>query len=189
MGRHSYNYVYFCEGESERSLVNCLIKEGLLESGTIVKENPAGKSLKNLAITYPKGTKFIFVFDTDDIDRLEPLQKNISALREYGDVWLIPQVDNFEDEIVYSTDLNNPFELFTRCNNLSAFKHNVNRLYVKPSEFYKKLSNCGFNFEKLWSRLPRTSFRSIVPRNDSHKIRLIQSKNKPRKQISKLKLK
>ena len=165
-------YVYFCEGECEVSLAKALKESQRIQSGKIFLRNPAGDSFKSFARSFGGDAVFVLIFDTDTPTSLQKLQANIRELLSLGSVLLIPQVNNFEDEIVFCTSLRKATELFSKCNDLNELKRRMRE--VQPFRLNVVLREKRFDFNKLWSRLPNNEFAVVVggSKNDSHKIKL-----------------
>ena len=128
--------IYLVEGECEEKLINALKeKPSLLIPGKIKKFNVIQDELKTShLVTYPPGCMVVLVFDTDN-ELTSHLKKNIESLKKRCSgvkVLTIPQVLNFEDEIVRSTDVNKAPEL-TKSPSVSEFKTAVNK--TKEAEF------------------------------------------------------
>ncbi len=163
--------VYFVEGENEKTLIEN-IKNKYIISGSISVFNVTSKIITSSRIRqYPKNTCIILVFDTD-IDTtasLNQLAQNIKILNNannIGEIVLIPQFKNLEDEIIYATNISNITQL-TRSRSKSDFKNDFNKL---GNKLIHKLEYFQFDIEKLWSKKPTGKFKKIE--NQANKIKI-----------------
>ncbi len=152
--------VYLVEGECERALIDALKKEpSLIESGKVIIHNSVQKMLsKSFIMTLSRGTLVVLVFDTDVLNE-NKLFENINLLRKYGasyKIITIPEVNNFEDEIVRSTDVNNPIEL-TKSKSISNFKND----FIHANNSRSLLEKHKLDINKLWVKEPTNSFKDI----------------------------
>lgn len=106
------NYVYFVEGECEEKMVNVLKHHfHFIQNGRVKHISPAHKKITEaLCRTLSNKTNAVLVFDTDvnDYSILKILEDNIKFLKDspnISNVICVPQVLNFEDEIMRSTDI------------------------------------------------------------------------------------
>ena len=144
-------YHYFVEGDCEKKLIDEFKKiehrelvAGKVDVMNIIYEKiPTAKLL-----TLRKNTIIILVYDID-IPQTEILIENLNKLAFYGfkKIIHIQSINNFEDEIVYSTNINNINDFF-KTSTVEEFK----KLFIKHGNIYSKLKNCGFNIELLWCR-------------------------------------
>ena len=161
-------YRYFVEGESEQILINALKTDlGLIVPGKVDILNVIQKKInKNWLRTMKPNTTVILVYDTD-VEDVELLKKNIETLKKCAavkDVWCIPQVKNFEDELVSACNIRNVMDL-TGTRTL----HDHKRAFVNNSNQSQMLERNGFDIEKLWSKVPDNAFAQFG--NDSEKIK------------------
>lgn len=118
-------FIYFVEGETEKLLVNTLKSEmKLIESGSVKKFNVIQDLIKNSnLIDIKPGSIVILIFDTD-VQKTDILLKNINILNKSSiikDVICIPQVLNFEDELIRSCNIKKIIEL-TSSKSVKDFK-------------------------------------------------------------------
>lgn len=163
--------IYLVEGECEEKLINALKeKPALLIPGKIKKFNVIQDELKTShLVTYPPGCMVVLVFDTDN-ELTSHLKKNIESLKKRCSgvkVLTIPQVLNFEDEIVRSTDVNKAPEL-TKSPSVSEFKTAVNK--TKEAEFRKLLVRHNFDLKKIWVKTPSDPFNFVSQDSDELKL-------------------
>lgn len=103
-------------------------------------------------------TTVILVYDTD-IEKADVLEKNIELLKQcvaVKEVWCIPQVKNFEEELVRACNIKNVMEL-TGTRTL----HDHKRAFVNSSNQSQMLDRNGFDIKKLWSKVPDNVLRSL----------------------------
>lgn len=95
-------YFYLVEGQTEEKAVK-ILKEKYIASGKVIILHQR-KINNTLLRIMPAYSKSVIVFDTDSPDTVHTLDINIDMLtQENIEAVLIPQVNNFEDEIVYAT--------------------------------------------------------------------------------------
>lgn len=163
--------VYLAEGECEEKLLKALkVKPELIAPGRVKRFNVIQDELKpSHLMGFPARSRIVLVFDTDK-EETEYLKRNMDLLRsQFGsvEVLTIPQVLNFEDEIVRSTDLKSALEL-TRSKSLKDFKNAVNK--AKEADFRSALKRHKFDIKNLWIKKPGNGFNFV--RQDSEKIKL-----------------
>ena len=113
-------YFYLVEGQTEEKAVK-ILKEKYIASGKVIILHQR-KINNTLLRIMPAHSKSVIVFDTDSPDTVHTLDTNIDMLtQENIEAVLIPQVNNFEDEIVYATSVKNIKELLNSKSN-SDFK-------------------------------------------------------------------
>lgn len=153
--------VYLVEGGCEKALIDALKGHpAVLQAGKVHVYNVTSKCLsRGFMMTITPGSEVVLVFDTDT-DDATTLLKNLQLLAEAGasyKIITIPQVNNFEDEIVRSTDVRKPSEL-TNSKSLSNFKAD----FIRVKDCRALLDKHGFRIEKLWTRRANNSFSNIV---------------------------
>lgn len=168
------NYVYFVEGECEEKMVNILKHHfNCIQNGRVKHISPAHKKITEaLCRTLSNRTNAVLVFDTDVDDKsvLRMLEENIKFLKgspNISNVTCIPQVLNFEDEIMKSTNIKNVSDLFS-AKSKTDFKRNF--IKTKEEAVFKDLKQHNFDFEKFWVSKPKGIY-SHIP-NNSNDIRL-----------------
>lgn len=167
--RTTEHYIYLCEGQIEKKILEIFIKEfRILVPGKLEVFNVIQDRLKTSYLTaYSKYTHFVLVFDTDT-DNSTILKENLRFLQNHlskDKIIVVPQVRNIEDELVYCCDVKHIWDL-TKYHTLKDFKDNV----ITDNTFGKKLIKHKFNGKLLWSRTPRDKFSFC--RNDSNKIKI-----------------
>ena len=159
-------YYYFVEGECEKVLLKAFMHSedgeynicpGKIEVLNVVcdKISPAK------ARTLKKGTKVVFVFDTD-IKKIDTLENNIDIIVNYssinyGDILLVQSCKTLEDEIVYaSKDIKDINKLLG-----TTSKEDFKKKLIKHKDIVSRLKSVGFQLEKMWSREPSAPFSQL----------------------------
>lgn len=160
-------YIYLVEGECERKLVKVLQSDELIRYGKIIVFNPVNEKMTiDRLRTINKDSNIVFVFDTDT-NNYNILNQNIYFVKKlkYINI-LVPQIHNLEDELVYSTAINNIKELL----NVSSVREHKTR-FINEKNLMFKLKKADFNINKLWSR--DLDYPKII--NDSWKVKLLSA--------------
>lgn len=163
-------FIYLVEGETEKLLVNTLKSEmKLIEAGNVKKFNVIQDMLKNSNLIDVKPNSIaILIFDTD-VSNIDILLKNINFLKKSSiikDVICIPQVKNFEDELLRACSIKKITE-FINSKSKSDFKNDF--LKLQPQKVKSSLEKNKFNINLLWSCTANGIFENI--KNDSNKIK------------------
>lgn len=144
--------IYFYEGECEKTFINCLKNERLITPGRLLKHNFWNEDISSKRRIITKKTRVLIVFDTDSIGNHQRFIKNILLLlRDCKRVVLLAQHDNFEDELCFACNIPNTRTLlakFYSCNSKDEFK----RRFIREKNTHRKLCNCGFDIDMIWSR-------------------------------------
>lgn len=160
-------YIYFAEGECEKKVIDTL-KNTHLQSGKIRVYNVLQKPITDYIVRqFKEKSIVILVFDTDVETNLDILQKNITRLKSAKNikkVILIPQIKNFEEEIIYSTNIKTIPQLLNSKSN-KDFKTD----FINCNNVLDKLIDVGFDFSKFWSRSHTGAFKIFT--NESNKIK------------------
>ena len=144
---------YFVEGETEKAFIEQIRNKYVL-SGKIDVLNILQNEIKNSRlISIKPNTTIILIFDTDvqEKELLNRLTQNIKILKNskhIKEVIVIPQVLNFEDELVYATNIKSIEKFIPNCTK-KEFKSKFIKL---GSKMVAMLEKHGFNTDKLWSR-------------------------------------
>ncbi|MEL3906378.1 MAG: hypothetical protein P1P65_05045 [Treponema sp.] len=166
-------YIYLVEGETEAKIVKTL-KEKYIVSGKVVVLHQKRIST-TLLRTLTANSNVILVFDTDVVSTKQIIKNNIETLQTYGQnihLILIPQINNLEDELVFSTSVKNIKELLNSKSN-TEFKSDL----LKEQNCLKKLQEKQFDIHKFWSR--KADEHSVFHEYDNHS-NLIKIKNTTR---------
>ena len=96
-----------------------------------------------------KDTIIILVYDID-VNKTDILEKNIAKLNKFGfkKIYHVQSINNFEDEIVFSTNIKSINNLFN-----TVGKEEFKKEFIHSSNIIKKLDSVEFNKNKIWSRL------------------------------------
>ncbi|SKC57236.1 hypothetical protein SAMN02745115_01549 [[Eubacterium] yurii] len=163
--------IYLVEGECEKILIQA-IKNEYIASGLIYIFNPLQEKVTKARLRlYPPKTCIVLVFDTDVYteDKIDRLKININILKKsknIKDIVLIPQVKNFEEEILYSTTVGNIKKLFD-----SKTKSEFKDYFIKNDrKVLSKLEKYKFDICKFWSRKAENKYKIFD--NSSNKIKL-----------------
>ena len=144
-------YHYFVEGECEEKFINeykknphCLLTAGKVQLFNFIQN----VFTKSRLMALNKSTVIILVYDTDVLNT-DILKLNLKLLNKYGfkNIIHIQSIKNFEDEIVYSTNIKNINDVFGSQGN-NEFKSK----FIKCNNIYTKLESLDFNIDKMWSR-------------------------------------
>ena len=150
------NYVYYVEGQCEEKLLKILKTDmRLIQPGKVIKRNVIQDKLRPAQLkTLKKGTTAVLVFDTDTDN---------TAISK---VICITQVENLEDEIVRSCNVNTAKEL-TNSKSTSSFKSD----FIRASNLKGTLENHDFCFQNFWSKsTTKKQYHGIL--NEADQIRL-----------------
>lgn len=144
-------YHYFVEGECEEKLINSYklppylgFKPGKVEVFNFIQKRISNQRLLSLN----KNTVIILVYDID-VEKIEILEENIKKLNDFDfKVYHIQSIKNFEDEIVFSTNLKNINSMFN-TEGIEEFKNH----FIHQDKLPNRLSKENFSIEKIWSRV------------------------------------
>lgn len=144
---------YFVEGETEKAFIE-QIKNKYVLSGKIDVLNILQNEIKNSRlISIKPNTTIILIFDTDVqkkelLNRLAQNIKILKASKHIKEVVVISQVLNFEDELVYATNIKSIEKFIPNCTK-KEFKGKFIKL---GSNMVAMLEKQDFDADKLWSR-------------------------------------
>ena len=158
---------YFVEGECEAQLIHALkLSPARLISGRVKVYNTIQELIpKSVLLTIQTGTTIALAFDTDKPDTTI-LRKNIELIKRYCKrikIVYLPQVLDFEDEMVWCTDVGSAIDL-THSRGLSNFKTDFCRL--KASDCRLLLERHHFNADLLWSKTPPVDYEFVSLNSD-----------------------
>ena len=163
------NCIYFAEGKCEERLLNAL-KENpqKIQSGRVKVFNVIQELIpKSQLVTIQAGTTVVLVFDTD-VPNTECLRENIkrlSTLCTKLKLVFLPQVLNFEDELVRSCEIKNVTEL-THSRSNKDFK----RDFCALKNVRALLDRANLNMGRIWTEKTPDKFAFIV--ENSHEIKI-----------------
>lgn len=157
-------YIYFVEGKCEVALLEALkANPPLIKSGKIRKLNLIQEKIFNSVLMgISSGTKVAFVFDTD-VAFTRQLKSNIELVRrhcKFSEIIYLPQVRNFEDELVRCTDVSRVEELTQ-----SAGKKDFKKDFCGNRNCRALLERHHLNMAKLWVTQPPSNFDCDVVLN------------------------
>lgn len=163
------NCIYFAEGKCEERLLNALkespqkIYPGRVKVFNVIQELIP----KSQLVTIQAGTMVVLVFDTD-VPNTECLKENIKRLNTLCTrvkLVFLPQVLNFEDELVRSCEIKNVTEL-THSRSNKDFK----RDFCALKNVRAVLDRANLNMSKIWTEKTHDNFAFIV--ENSHEIKI-----------------
>lgn len=96
-----------------------------------------------------RGTIVILVYDTD-VWKTDVLERNVQILKESGvsAIYHVQSLQNFEDEIVYATSLQEINDFF-HTSRRGEFKS----AFIAHKDIVAKLQKMDFDDQKIWSRV------------------------------------
>ena len=167
-------YKYFVEGECEKKFIDIYKnpENKKLLAGKVEVFNFINNEISNGRIMQIKrNTKIILVYDTD-VNKTDILDKNIKKLKSFGfkNIYHIQSIKNFEDEIVYATNITNITKFFDKCANKDEFKSMF--LSANNGGLFTKFKSYNLDFSKIWFRQDGANFNKY---NTSNGISLIKS--------------
>ncbi len=162
------NIRYFVEGDDEKKLVNTLKNDlKVIVSGKVQILNVIQNIISDMIIrTFKPGTIVVLIFDTDT-NSVDILNKNIAKLKKQcnvSKVITIPQVNNLEDELLYSCNIREITELLN-SRSVSNFKSDL----IHITNLDVKLRQHAFNINRIWSKNPQPPYDNII--NEAYKIK------------------
>lgn len=148
-------YHYFVEGECEEKLINSYklppyssFKPGKVEVFNFVLKRISNQRLLSLN----KNTIIILVYDADVL-KTDILEENLKKLDDFGfKVYHVQSIKNFEDEIVYSTDLKNINDMY-HTQGREEFKSH----FIHQDKLPIRLDKENFKIDKFWSRVNKNA--------------------------------
>ncbi len=164
------NCIYFAEGKCEERLLNAL-KENpqKIQSGRVKVFNVIQKILpKSQLVTIQADTTVVLVFDTDVLNT-ECLRENIkrlSTLCTRIKLVFLPQVLNFEDELVRCCEIKSVTEL-THSRSNKDFK----RDFCSLTNVRAVLDRANFNVSRIWTENTSVEFAFIEKNSQEIKMK------------------
>lgn len=144
---------YFVEGECEEKFINTF-KFGnnqIFPTGKVQVFNVVNKRIsKAQVISLKENSKIFFVYDIDT-GNVSILEDNLSLFAKYGfnNIKHIQSINNFEEELIYSTSLTKIQDFSKGISNLDDFKYK----FINHKNLISKLSSLNFDENKIWSRV------------------------------------
>lgn len=154
-------YEYYVEGKTEEIFIKVLHNElDLIQAGKIKRFNVVQEQLKNShLINLKKNTIIVLVFDTDTCST-DILNSNIKFLEKKSyikEVIILPQVNNFEDELCRCCNISNKIESLINCKSPKDFKSE----FIKCKNLKEHLIRTNFDISKMWITKPKSSFSDL----------------------------
>lgn len=152
MARGIKFFHYFVEGQNEKTILSS-IKGHYIRSGKVSVLNVLQRPIPSAQLmTLGEKTCVILVFDTDVLDskQIACLVQNIKQLeksQKVTEILLIPQIKNFQDELVFATSIKSATD-FTKSNSTKDFKTDFNC----EKDIIAKLKKENFDITKFWAR-------------------------------------
>lgn len=159
-------FQYYVEGECEISFLYSFMhaknEECIIRPGKIEKLNPVSERISAVkAMNVKKGTKVVFVFDTD-IGNTSILEENVRMLKKVAgltnkDILFVMSVKRFEDELVFSSKSISGVKGLIRLfgsEGVNAYKSD----FSKCKNLVDKLKRIGFDIKLMWTRTPDKPF-------------------------------
>ena len=166
-------YRYFVEGQCEKKILReyMFLQEGpRFIDGKVEVMNFVNEKISPIfARTIKRDTTVVIVIDTD-VNNIATFEENMKTLKRVAmldddHIWVVKSVKNFEDELVYSSDVSNVHRLFG-TKGIAEFKTK----FINHSDIKSKLADVGFSLNKLWTREGEPPFDRYP--NCGHKIKL-----------------
>lgn len=159
--------IYYVEGKCEEKLINALkLGQAKMVPGKVKIYNIIQKLVpKSQLLSISTGTTIALVFDTDQ-PNTDILRQNVEMIKRYCSrvrIVFLPQVMNFEDELVRSTDVGSVEEI-TKSKGLANFKSDFCKM--KDLDCRNNLDRHHLDVQKLWVTTVPSEF-SMVTLNSS----------------------
>lgn len=150
---------YFVEGDCEKAFINAFVHADKGEyrffPGKVEVFNVVFQKISPVkAMTIKRGTKIVFVYDTD-VKSTDIFESNIDILEKYaginpGNIIFVPSVRKFEDEIARACPgIKNINELLG-TKGTEDFK----KKFINHKDIVSKLLSVGFDMVKMWAQTP-----------------------------------
>ena len=154
--------IYYVEGEcEERFLAAMKLQPAKLIPGRVRVFNIVQNLIpKSQILEIPQGSIIALAFDTD-VTKTDFIQKNVERLKQYCRrvrVVYLPQVLDFEDELVRNTDIREIREL-TKSSTNKEFKRDFCRM--KDQTCRQTLEHHHLNMDQMWDAPLPENFRFI----------------------------
>lgn len=148
MGSNRKRY-YIVEGETEETFWRYLIESNYVSPGKVKIFNLMQSSLNTTDTLFVnRQAEFFGVLDTDvtDQDNLQKLYKNVLSLRSNGNVKLLMQNKNFENELckIFSCQISQLYEIVgCKANGIKNLKRHLAKM--TSQDYQRKLQDCRNN--------------------------------------------
>lgn len=143
----------FVEGETEKSLFENMRRMRVIAVRTIVKRNLWRESIKNYAITIPKGNDIFIVFDSDEVEQSARFIENIKFLKKRGHrVYLLQQKENFEQELAWCCELTVKQFISAFCSKEKSGINDFKRDFIACNNQLLRLLKIGMRETRWFTR-------------------------------------
>lgn len=162
---------YFVEGECEEKFINAYKKgdKAYLKAGKVEVLNVVNKIVTEArARAIKQGTTVVFIYDIDK-GNLDILKQNLNTIKtcSLATVLHVQSIQNFEDEIVFSTSVSNIDDVFS-TKGVDNFKEK----FIDHKDIASKFKKINFDKAKMWSRIDKQSvFKGFVTQSSLNFIR------------------
>ena len=150
---------YFVEGQCEERLFNELKRHGLILPGKVTVFNVLQSKIASRVTTFKSGSIIVFVFDTDKgfndvlLNNIKIVLAHVSSSK----VICLPQVENFEDELVKACSKIASVREITRSKSTKDFKSD----FISCNNLYERLVDCRFDLSRMWTSELPDAFKEI----------------------------
>lgn len=155
--------IYYVEGEcEERFLAAMKLQPAKLVPGRVRVFNVVQNLIpKSQLLEIQRGSIIVLVFDTD-VMKTDYLQKNMGRLKKYCRkvrIVFLPQVLDFEDELVRNTDVREVREL-TKSSTNKEFKRDFCRMTAQTCR--QTLDHHHLDMNRMWSSTLPDGFSFVL---------------------------
>ncbi|MEH4236411.1 hypothetical protein POX60_24535 [Escherichia coli] len=145
--------IIFVEGETENSLFQKMIQQRVIDAKSIVKRNFWQESIRNYAITIPKGSDILIVFDSDEVEQSARFIENVKFLKNRGHkVYLLQQKRNFEEELAWCCGIPVKKLIAGFCAKKTSGINDFKRDFIACNNQLSKLLKMGMQETKWFTR-------------------------------------
>lgn len=145
--------IILVEGETEFSLFQKMKQDKVISAKTIVKKNLWQESIKNYAITIPKGSDVLIIFDCDEVEQFSRFIENIKFLKSRGHkIHLLQQTRNFEEELAWCCGKSVKKLVADFCVKKTSGINDFKRDFIACSNPLPKLLKLGMQEVKWFTR-------------------------------------
>ncbi|EAQ6132130.1 hypothetical protein AXA88_26345 [Salmonella enterica] len=154
--------IIFVEGETEFHLFRHLKNSGRIIAKKIVKKNFWNEDINNYAVSIPKNSLLIVVFDTDKLTQKNRFLKNICFLiKRQHTVALFQQTRNFEEEVAYCCHITTSQLISEFCKNKTSGFSDFKRDFIACSNPIIKLEAMGMKYDRWFTRELNEELRKL----------------------------
>lgn len=154
--------IILAEGETELSLFQKLKQSNKISVKSVVKKNLWQENIKSYAITIPRGSELLIIFDCDDTGQTERFIQNVRFLNSRGHkIYLLQQTTNFEEELAWCCGKSVRGLIDGFCVRRTSGINDFKRDFIACSNPVPKLIKLGMQDKKWFSRELHESLSSI----------------------------